>query len=332
MNRVALMFSNIELAEQLASAVDEYADGWAATPHCATVSQTTRRDQLRRLNAIRTGDYDIIQVDELVGNGPFGTLLGKTTSTPVLGYLRGYGDYTNGHRQYGPLQRRKIYAKSRGCFRFMDGIASISEAVKAGISDMYPSHSLPVLERPYDVNTYGDGDAQGTVNPSILTVTNLRYRAKFEGVALLLDALERLDSPARLHIAGNGRYADDLRALTSERTDAWFYGWVDDVPRFLAQGDVFAYASFLDGRPSTVYEAKAAGLPVVGADASGVPEAVGDAGLVCPPTPAGMAESLRAVLESEGLRERLAFQSKSTMAFHNNRVTQDWVEWWEGFV
>lgn len=335
MKRVALLHANNDLAQQLSRAIDQHTTGWEAVPHCATVSHTTRRDQLRRLWHVARGDYESIQADELVGNGPFATLLGRLTNTPVVGYMRGYGDYTNKHGQYGIGQRNKIRAKARLCFSQMDRVAAISEAVKAGVADYYPSHDCPVIERPYDVKRYASGDVGASTTTDIVTVTNLRYQEKYEGVRVAVDAISwllNLYPDLSYHVAGAGRHLDALQADLADIERMHALGWVDDVPGLLAQADIFLYVSFLDGRPSAVYEAQAAGLPVVGGDASGVPEAVGAAGYVVPPTPQGVRAGLTALLDDADERQRLARASQDKMAHHNARVAQDWVQFWESVV
>lgn len=332
--KVALMFSNDELAEQLANAISEY------TPHTAdrytaTVYHESRADKIQRMKDIASRDYDLIQTDELIGNGPFGTVLATVKGVPVAGYLRGWGDYTNGHEQYGPLQTWKIRQKSRFCIRNMDGMAAISHAVIAGVRNQYRTNGIDVLERPYNVEYYGSGTNGVFQNPTVLTVTNLRYAEKAEGVKTIIDGLsERLqDTDLQYAVAGDGRQFDDVESYVDSHPasdSVQLLGYRDDIADLLASADLFAYVSFLDGRPSTVYEAQAAGLPIVAGDAAGVPEAVGDAGEIVPPTARGIKRGVSHVLDDAALRKRLERASTDKMARHNERVAQDWGTFWEG--
>lgn len=335
MNRVALMHANEELGERLAAAVNEHCPGWHADAYAAVVDEESRRQKLRRVRRVAGGGYDLIQADELVGNGPVAQLLGWATDTPVCGYLRGWGDYTNGHGQYGPWLTTKLRAKTATLTRTMDGMAAISHAVVGGMSDDYPMADCRVVERPYDVDRYAGGTAGVFDQPTILTTTNLRYREKYDGVTTILDGLKpvfaaRDDVQYAVAAGGRhlGRLEDYVRAYPySDRVRV--LGYRSDVPDLLASADVFAYVSFLDGAPSTVYEAQCAGLPVVGGDAAGVPEAVGDAGAVVPPTPEGVRRGVTACLDDEHYRSKLAQAAKMKMAQHNERVAQDWVAYWE---
>lgn len=334
--RVALMHANGEFAQLLSEAVNEYVAGWRADPYSAVVDTQAYSEKATRALGVLRGEYDVIQADELVGNGPVAQAIGWLTGAPVVGFLRGWGDYTNAHGQYHWRLRNRIRLKTAILTRSMDRMASISEALIAGMTDMYPMGGTAVLERPYDVERYASGGPLFTDDRRrVVTVTNLRYDEKADGVRTLLRSMAPLlaqNPDVEYVIAGGGRNEGAIRAecdaLNSDRVR--MLGHIDDVPGLLASADVFAYVSWLDGAPSTVYEAQAAGLPVVGGDAAGVPEAVGDAGLVCPPTPKGMRAGIRAVLEDDGLANELAWQSERKMQDHNRRVAHDWAEFWEG--
>jgi len=86
--------------------------------------------------------------------------------------------------------------------------------------------------------------------------------------------------------------------------------FVEAVEDEFASADAFAYVSFLDAYPTVVLEAQAAGLPVIGGDDVGVPDVIGDAGDICPPTPGGISMMHSNVsLTDDDHRESLATQS-----------------------
>jgi glycosyltransferase involved in cell wall biosynthesis len=80
------------------------------------------------------------------------------------------------------------------------------------------------------------------------------------------------------------------------------------VPSLLHTADIFVVPSrWPDPSPLTVGEALASGLPVIGSRIGGIPEALGDAGiLVTPGDPAELAAALEHLVTSPGERLRLA--------------------------
>jgi glycosyltransferase involved in cell wall biosynthesis len=72
----------------------------------------------------------------------------------------------------------------------------------------------------------------------------------------------------------------------------------DDVPALLAAARVFVHPSVEEGMGQAVVEAMHAGLPVVATDAGGLPEVIGDTGIL---VPKGDSEAL-----AEGIRRALA--------------------------
>lgn len=96
------------------------------------------------------------------------------------------------------------------------------------------------------------------------------------------------------------------------------------LPGVLRDADVFVVPSrWPEPSGLVVGEALATGLPIVASRIGGIPEVVGDAGILVPPNdPAALAETLRALLADPGLRSALAAAARA------RAVDRSWARSW----
>ena len=132
---------------------------------------------------------------------------------------------------------------------------------------------------------------------------------------LLADVLARLRAAEprwRLVVCGEGPMAAELeerlRAL-SLHAHADLRGFLPlrgGLDQLYRDSHVFLHVSFTEGVPQVLFEAFAAGLPVVATAVGGVPGAVGDSALLVPPgSPEAAADAVARVAADPALRERL---------------------------
>ncbi len=127
---------------------------------------------------------------------------------------------------------------------------------------------------------------------------------------MLADVFARVGL-GRLLLAGEG----SLRPQLANRERVHLLGRRTDIADMLSACDVFILASDWEGHPIAVMEAMAAGLPVVATSVGGVPEIVGDAGLLVPPhDPAALEQALRRLISDPALRFRLAQAGRARAA------------------
>lgn len=132
---------------------------------------------------------------------------------------------------------------------------------------------------------------------------------------LLADVLARLNAGERrwrLVVCGEGPMEDDLRrrleALgVADRCDLLGYvPWGEALSRCYRGSDLLLHVSWTEGLPQVLFEAFAAGLPVVATDVGGIRAAVGDATVLVPPGDAdAAAEALRALVRDDERRAGL---------------------------
>jgi glycosyltransferase involved in cell wall biosynthesis len=147
-----------------------------------------------------------------------------------------------------------------------------------------------------------------------------------KGLDVLIDAAARLGQSPTIVIAGDGPERARLRRLALERgiqDRVSFVGQVAyaDVPAFLKALDVLVLPSVTlpplhkEQFGRVLVEAMAAGVAVVGSSSGGIPEVIGDAGLVVPEADAaGLAAALDRVLGDPGLRESLVERGRRRAA------------------
>lgn len=335
MPSVLLLFTNEEYATSLAETIDSLSAEY-------DVDVLSRVPLSNRMTAVLNARYDLIHVDELLVNGVLASASSFVSGTPVVASIRGWADYTNAHDQYGRFRDLSIYLRTKFCLERTDATVFLSSQTLEQFEERYDLSDSYIIGRPIDIGYYRgaeDDDTFGRASErqemfQLLTVTNLRYREKLDGVKTTLRGLKDVfeaNEQVRYSIAGDGPYLEQLREFVNEypysdRVD--ILGFREDVPALLADADAFIYISYLDAYPTVVLEAQAAGLPVIGGDAVGVPEAVGDAGLVCPPTPEGVRESVSRILDDEELRTELRRKSEAKMMTYNRRCAERHVDVW----
>jgi glycosyltransferase involved in cell wall biosynthesis len=140
----------------------------------------------------------------------------------------------------------------------------------------------------------------------ILHVGTLQPR---KNISTLLDALAKLDdTDVHLVLAGGkGWLYDEIFAQIEALglvDRVFFPGYVadEDLPLWYNTADLFAFPSVYEGFGMPVVEAMACGTPVLASNASSIPEAVGDAGLLFNPQDANeLAERMASVLGDSDL-------------------------------
>lgn len=282
--------------------------------------------------------------------GVVGALLGHYHDIPFL--IRQNGDVLRQHRETAVEQVRgrewralaahlPFALLSRATFGRADGFVPVTETLTATIHRQTgcPTDRIAAAPNPIRAEAYaptegerkgGDADDGDDGGPRLVTVTNLDFRGKYEGVTRLLDGivpLLRRRSGVEYVIAGDGRYLRKLRTYLDEtvasdvRDRIRAPGFVDDVAELYWSADVFVYASSIDGYPNVILEAQAAGLPIVTNPAYGIAEQIddGESGLfVDPSDPDEVANVIGSLLDDPDERARLGRNARDRVMSEND--------------
>ncbi len=148
-----------------------------------------------------------------------------------------------------------------------------------------------------------------------------------------LDVLVRAwrSAPPDLHLVlvGKGPAEASLHRLAARlgvSSRVHFTGWVseDEKIRLLKGAVAYAHPARFESFPLSILEAQAAGAPVVAARIGGIPEVVGDAGMLLDHDPAAWARQLSHLAEDASLRDGWAKASRRrSQAFDWDAITAD---------
>jgi glycosyltransferase involved in cell wall biosynthesis len=199
-----------------------------------------------------------------------------------------------------------------------DDLVELARGLGARRSELatVPSHAVERLvaaprataaERRHVRRTLAAEAAHADVDPALPLVVTVARIAPQKDLPTLVAAAGAAQVPARWVVVGGGD--ERLRASLESRLSGIplrFAGPQHDVARWLRAADVFVLTSRWEARALVVQEAMAAGLPVVVTRTGGLPDLVGDAGLlVAVGDSRAVADAVDRVLSDADLRDRL---------------------------
>ena len=141
-----------------------------------------------------------------------------------------------------------------------------------------------------------------------------------KGADVFIESLARVTDPAlQASVLGDGSAAgglkDRARALGLNGRIHW-HGTVPDAGRLFRAFDLFVLSSRTEGTPIVLFEAMAAGVPIVATRVGGVPDVVSeaDAALVPSDDPAALAAAIGSTLRSPGEAHERAERARARLA------------------
>jgi glycosyltransferase involved in cell wall biosynthesis len=229
-------------------------------------------------------------------------------------------------------------AVQRFAFRRAVLPVAISREVAASVKRVYGLECEAMVPNCIPVENYRRNAADGIrwrekegFGPDAILFTCVGRLEPQKNPLLMVKAFATLDDPrAHLVMLGEGTLRDELAAYIRERRlegRVHLLGKRTEVKECLAAADVFVLSSNWEGNPLAVMEAMAAGLPVIGTRAGGVPELVesGQQGILVPVGDCvGFASAMRTLLNDSNLRAAMANAAceHATAAFNVDRMTE----------
>ena len=272
-------------------------------------------EELRQQNccAIFCQEYEYFRFDVSV-------LLGRLIGLPVFATFQG----TTGDRNPIAKLLRPLTVKS------CSGLVIGSQTEIQRVKNRYhlPSDKIAQIFNPLDLELWHPIDkiqARTTANlptDAEIVVWHGRVEMQIKGLDILLTAWEqicqeRTGRKLQLLMIGTGTDAQKLRqriATMPVQNVRWIDEYINDRAQMrclLSAGDVYAFPSRKEGFPVAPVEAMACGLPIVAAQASGIPDILpnGEAsgGLTVPcDDVAAFTRALGKILDDPALKQRLS--------------------------
>lgn len=240
---------------------------------------------------------------------------------PVVTTVHGFtgGDWKN--RLYERLQCR--------AFRRFDAVVSVSQPLKARLVRAgVRADRVHVVQNAFVPNAWRDARpaleraaarrALGLA-PQAFVAGWVGRLSREKGADVVLDALGGIrDVPLVVALVGDGgarrQLEEQARRLDLNGRVRWC-GAVPDAARLFAAFDVFVLSSRTEGSPMVLFEAMAAGVPVIATSVGGVPETVSprEAVLVPPDQPEALATALRDVYRAPAAVRTLAERARERL-------------------
>lgn len=277
---------------------------------------------LRTIRALHDEAFDLVHLHEPLVPGPTLTAL-MLAEAPRIGTF---------HRAGGSVWYRRSGPLARWAARRLSVRCAVSESARA-TAHAALGGCYQVVGNGVDVAAIGATVPVAHDWPVVLFVGRHEPR---KGLAVLLDAMKRLDPTVHLWVAGDGPQSRQLRhaALGDPRIE-WLGVITEEEKRRRLRGADVVCAPSLHGESFGVVllEAMAASTPVVASDLPGYRQVVRagrDALLVAPGDPQALATALRrALTKGAATRAMVASASQQVQRFSLHQLARRYLVLYE---
>ena len=228
-------------------------------------------------------------------------------------------------KQADPLNRCMYWLFAERSARQADRIIAVSQSTARDLQRIYgiPESKIEVIHhgvdsafKPQEPRMASEfvANKYGASKDYVLAVGALGLHKNLVTLVQAMKALRaRGEISFQLLVVGaqdrkNSQVLELLRSSSPSDKDIRFLGYVpdEDLPTLYAGSSLFVFPSLYEGFGLPLVEAMACGVPVVASNTSSIPEVVGDAGLLVPPTqPEAFAEAILRVRGDKDLRKAM---------------------------
>ncbi len=237
--------------------------------------------------------------------------LGIATATTVHGFTG--GSWRN--RLYEWLQ---VLA-----FRRLDAVVAVSRPLATLLRARgVPDGQLELIGNawsPHDVLSRAESRTLLGLPADAFCVGWLGRLTREKGADVLLEAVPQLGRDVVVSFIGDGRerrVLEDRAAVLGVSQQVRWHGMVGDAGRTLAAFDAFVLSSRTEGTPIALFEAMAAGVPIVATRVGGIPDVIAPCEALIVPSedPAAVAAALCSVREDASAARARAERAAQRLA------------------
>jgi glycosyltransferase involved in cell wall biosynthesis len=213
--------------------------------------------------------------------------------------------------------------RARIAFRRAALVCPVNERLREAIESYRVRGRFRVVPNTVDTATFYPGSTEARPPTRLV---NVALHVEVKALDVLLRAFAQVaafNPELRLELIGDGPLTPELRQLAEELQlgeRVHFAGRATPavVAETLRDSDVFVISSLSENMPLAVIEALCCGLPVVGTDVGGIPEAVGEDGALVPAgDPDALARAIEDVVDGFAAfdREQVARRAAARYSF-----------------
>lgn len=193
-------------------------------------------------------------------------------------------------------------------WRRIDGVVAVSRTLAARLESVgVPPARLHVVPNAWRAGEAllprAEARAALQLPPDVIVIGWVGRLSWEKAADVMIHALPHLSrAGVVLAIVGTGRERAALESLASELNVSHRIYWIGELrgaARYFSAFDCFALSSRTEGTPIALFEAIAAGVPVVATAVGGVPDVIGaeEGRLVAPQDPEALARAIEEVFE-----------------------------------
>lgn len=195
-----------------------------------------------------------------------------------------------------PVDKSLIENENRYIYSDLPGKPVLKDGIKNFIKDIKtPFKTIPL---GYDEEIFKSGNdvkERAVVSAGMIENEN-EYRRK--GFDMLTEAAMKMPDVKFILIGLNEYYLRHLKSLNLKNTELYGKVSYDELIKLYSRAKVYSQLSMFEGMPSAVCEAMLCGCIPVGSEVNGIPDIIGDCGIIVKERNAcKAAEAIRAALK-----------------------------------